>query len=344
LTNPFILERGKKMHAYLLEMLACPLCHGELKWQTSQYTGTRIEQADARCQACAAIYPVRDGIGLFLTSDLLRNDLWQQVESHLATYLREHPEMERRLMDSPVAELAPADLFFRALVLEERGEYEAARAMEEQANRGIYTAEYLACWESQRDYVIARLSEANGPIVDLASGRCYLVEDMARRLKRPIVATDYSPAVLRQARRNLEALGLYDQVSLLAFDARRTPFRDNAVGTLTTNVGLPNVKAPGDLLQEVRRVVGGEFLAISHFYPPGDEANTAALREAGLSSLIFRAETVAAFSAAEWEVEVGNECRGRATPTPRSEVLGGAQIDAFPVRETTLEWCVLALR
>jgi hypothetical protein len=154
------------------------------------------------------VYPVREGIGLFLTPDLPRNDLWQQVESHLAPYLREHPDVEQRLMGSPVDDLSPADLFYRALVLEERGEYEAARTMEERANRGIYTAEYLACWESQRDYVIARLSAEDGPIVDLASGRCYLVEDVARRLERPVVATDYSPGVLRQAQRRLEAFGL----------------------------------------------------------------------------------------------------------------------------------------
>jgi hypothetical protein len=116
------------------------------------------------------------------------------------------------------------------------------------------------------------------------------------------------------------------------------------VGTLTTNVGLPNVRSPGNLLQELRRAVGGEFLVISHFYPPEDEVNAAALREARLSLLTFRAETVAAFSAAGWEVEVGNECRARAVPTPRGEVLAGVQIDAFPIRETALEWCVLALR
>ena len=158
------------------------------------------------------------------------------------------------------------------------------------------------------------------------------------------MATDYSPRVLRQDRRRLESFGLYDGISLLAFDARRTPFKDGVVGTLTTNVGLPNVEAPGNLLQELRRAVGGEFLAISHFYPPEDEVNAAALREAGLSLLIFRDEAVESFSAAGWEVEVANECRGKAEPTPRNEVLGGAQIDAFPVRETALEWCVLVAR
>jgi ubiquinone/menaquinone biosynthesis C-methylase UbiE len=189
-----------------------------------------------------------------------------------------------------------------------------------------------------------KLSESDGPIVDLASGRCYLVEEMAQSLKYPIVATDFSPRVLRQDRRRLESLGLYNKISLLAFDARRTPFRDSTVGTLTTNVGLSNVEAPGNLLKELRRVVGGRFLAISHFYSEEDEVNAMALREAGLSPLIFRNAAVEGFIAAGWEVEVVNECRGRAEPTPKSKVLEEARIDAFPVQETVLEWCVLVAR
>ncbi len=332
------------MHTYLLEMLECPVCHGELEWEISQREGQRIERAEARCQGCAAVYPVLEGVGLFLTPDLPRNDLWEQADSQLAKFLREHSEVEQRLMETPVDELAPADLFYRALVLEERGEYEAAKAIEEKANQGIYTEQYLACWESQRDYVIERLSESNSLVIDLASGRCYLVEEMARRLERPIVATDFSPRVLRQDQRRLESFGLYDQISLLAFDARRTPFRDGAVETLTTNVGLPNMEQPGNLLKELRRVVGGQFLTISHFYSEEDAANAMALREAGLSSLIFRNAAVGAFIAAGWEVEIVNECQGSAEPTPRSHVLGGAQIDAFPVQETMLEWCVLVAR
>jgi len=67
------------MHTYLIEMLQCPACHGKLQWSISEQHEDRLEQAEARCSACAATYPIRDGIGLFLTPDLPRNDLWQQV-------------------------------------------------------------------------------------------------------------------------------------------------------------------------------------------------------------------------------------------------------------------------
>lgn len=332
------------MQSCLLDILECPVCHGELVWEISERRGERIETAQAHCQRCTAVYPVLEGVGLFLTPDLARNDLWQEVDSQLVKYLQENVEVEQWLVESPVDELAPADLFYRAMVLEERGDYRAAKALEEQANRGIYTGEYLTCWQSQRDYVVERLSEADGPIVDLASGRCYFLEEMARRLERPLVATDHSPRVLRQDRRRLESFGLYEQVSLLALDARRTPFRDGSLATLTTNLGLQNIREPGHLLAELRRVVSGQFLAISQFYPKEDEVNAAALREAGLSPLTFRHAAVDRFLAAGWKVGVVNECQGMARPTPRSHVLGGAQIDRFPVQETSIEWCVLLAR
>jgi uncharacterized protein YbaR (Trm112 family) len=329
------------VHDYLIEMLECPACHGELAWTLAERRGNRIETAEAYCPACAATYPIREGIGLFLTPDLPRDDLWEQMDSQLTQHLREHPEIERQLMDAPLETLTPADQFFRALVLDERGEYAQAKAASDLAMSGLYTPEYLSCSDNQVNFVIERLAASDGPIVDLASGRGHLVEEMARRLSRPIVATDFSPSVLRRDRRRFEFFGLYDQISLLAFDARRTPFRDGTVETLTTYQGLPNIREPGELLRELRRIVSGMFLAISHFYPEDDEVNAEVMREAKLETLLFRPTALECFAAAGWQVEVANARPAKASPTPPSVLLEGAGIDGLPVTETTLEFCVL---
>ena len=332
------------MHGYLIEMLECPVCHGELHWTIMEQRGERIETAEARCMTCASTYPVREGIGVFLTPDLPRRDLWDEVESGLARYLRTHPEIERRLMGMPLGTLAPADQFFRAMVLEERGRYAEAKIAAERARSGLYTSEYLACYRSQIEYLIGHLVQMEGPIVDLASGRGGLVEEMAQRLPHLLIATDFSPRVLRRDRRWLEFFGLYDRVSLLAFDARRMPFKDGAVGTMTTNLGLVNIERPGDLVQELRRVISGTLLAICHFFPEEDEANAAAIRELGLVPFSYRRSTLEHFAAAGFEVELENVQVGKARPTPLSELIEGAEIDALPVAETELEWCVLVAR
>jgi len=326
----------------LVEMLGCPACDGELRWTVVERQGDHIETAEAVCTACTATYPVQEGIGLFLTPDLPRRDLWDEVESGLSQYLRAHPEVERRLMDVPLETLSPADQFLRAMVLEERGMYAEARAAADRARSGLYTSEYLTCYRSQIDHLIERLAATEGPIVDLASGRCELVEEMARRLPQILVATDFSPRVLRRDRRWLEFFGLYDRVSLLAFDARRTPFKDGAVRTMTTNLGLVNIEHPGDLLREPRRVVSGTFLAISHFFPEEDRANAETIRKFGLAPFLYRRSTLEHFAAAGFEVELENVQTGIARPTPTSVLIEGAGIDALPVAETELEWCVLA--
>jgi ubiquinone/menaquinone biosynthesis C-methylase UbiE len=205
----------------------------------------------------------------------------------------------------------------------------------------LYTPEQINCWDSEREYVIQWLSTAEGPIIDLASGRCYLVEELARKLNGPVVATDFSPSVLRGDRKRLQSLGLYDRVSLLAFDARHTPFKDGSVATLTTNLGLPNIEEPGRLLEELRRIVNGVFLAISHFYPEDDQVNARVIHEAGLDALLYRRTALEHFAAAGWQVEMKNVCVAKAEPTPPGVILEGARLDGLPVAGTNLEWCVL---
>lgn len=329
------------MHGFLLDMLQCPVCTGRLEWRIVDADKDRIEEADILCLQCGAPYFVREGIGVFLPPDLPRNDLWEQTSTALSRYLKEHPDVEQRLMASPVETLSPADRLYRALALEERGEFAQARAIAESALADLYTPEYLACYESQKRWVIDRVRERPGLVVDLASGRGDLVERLARELCRPVVATDFSPRVLRRDRRALAAAGLYEYVSLLAMDARRTPFKDGAVPTLTTNLGLPNIEKPGELLAELRRVVSGEFLAITHFYPSDDEANLGVLREFGVAPLLVRESLVNLMTQAGWSVEIANAQTGRALPTPPSESLEGARIDALPITETVLEWCTI---
>jgi hypothetical protein len=67
-----------------------------------------------------------------------------------------------------------------------------------------------------------------------------------------------------------------------------TPFKDGAVKLLTTNLGLPDIEEPGDLLKELKRMMDGVFLAISHFYPGEDETNAEVIREVGLDKMLYR--------------------------------------------------------
>jgi len=329
------------MKDFLIEMLECPSCHGELNWKIIQHQGDRIEKAEASCKKCGGTYPVKEGIGLFLTPDLPRNDLWEQFDSQLIQYLRENPQIESKLMDTPLNTLNPADQFFRAQILEERGEFAQAKAIANLAYSKLYTPEYLKCNNAQINYLIAQLSIYNGPIIDLASGRGDLAELLVRKLKQPIVFTDFSLRILRRNRRWLDFFGLYDRVSLLAFDARRSPFKDGAIKVMTTNLGLINIEEPENLLIELKRIISGKFFIISQFYPEDDKKNAEAIKKIGLGKFLFRSSALESFYSAGWQVKMENMMIGKAYPTPKGEVVEGAGIDAFPVAETKLEWGIL---
>ena len=80
-----------------------------------------IEQATASCRSCEAGYGIADGIGLFLTEELARNDLWEAMYGHLMQYLQDNPDTERALMETPLEQLSPADRYFPSNVLDYRG-------------------------------------------------------------------------------------------------------------------------------------------------------------------------------------------------------------------------------
>jgi uncharacterized protein YbaR (Trm112 family) len=303
----------------VLPALQCPACAGSLVWRAD----------GASCADCGTGYPFVSGVPTFLTPEAA-SDIWAAAESGLVRALREDPELERALLGPPVEQLAPADRMFRSFVLEERGDYPGARAAAASAWPELYTPEMLECRERAFDSLLQRL---DGPVVDLASGRCQLAE----RMDVPVVATDVSPHVLARARER----GVASEV--LAFDARRTPFRDGAVETMTTFLGLANVEQPDELLSELRRAVGGRLLAIHQLYPEGD-ANADAIQAAGMERIGYREPFLEELTSAGWQAEIVLECGARAVPTPAGVVLEGARIDGLPVAPTEVDWLVIEAR
>jgi len=290
--------------------LACPACRGALE--------------AARCASCGTEYGVVDGIQLLVApgSDVL--DLWEQAESGLSRVLRENPELERALLDPPPAELAPADAFLRALVLEERGDGSEVDA----AFVRLYAPEALRCMTSQIDALCERLVEEPGLVVDLASGRGMLLKRLQRAVAGDLVATDISPRVLRRA--NDRGIGA------VACDVRRLPFADGSVDVVTTFAGLNNVRQPGDLLSELRRVAR-RLVAVHLVYEPGT-ANDQALEDLGLAELAHRDALVEALEDAGWDPAIVSLCTANVQPTPRGVLLEGAVIDALPVEPVEGTW------
>lgn len=330
------------MHEFLLELLQCPSCRGDLSWTIIMRDSYRILEGLACCDSCGATYPVRDGIAIFLTPDLPREDLWESQGSYISRYLADHPEVEERLLDSPLESLAPADKFFRAMILEERGKFHEAEEAYCVADLEIYTAEYREGRELEFQFVLDKVSRLDGIILDLASGRGALAQAMLQELAgRDVIVTDFSPQVLRQDQRRFKWLGLDDHANFIAFDARKMPFKGNSLPIVTTNVGLQNIRDGIATLKELARVISGRFMAISLFGQEDDLATVEFLYKNGLADFGTRSKALNSFKKLGWNFSVQNAIRVRALPTPKSALIEGAGIDAIPLTETVLEWCTM---
>jgi len=325
----------------LTQRLVCPVCHLDLRWEVSRRAGDDLQEATGSCRECRVDYPVHRGVGAFLTPDRRPQDLWEEADQGLRAFLNEEPARARRLLESPVESLNPTDQLVRGLLQQERQEFGEARRTLERAQTGLYTSAYRSALDHQLRFVREELRGCAGPVVDLATGMGSLLEFVVPSLAVPCVGTDLSPRVLLRDQRALEQAGLGARVSLLAFDARRTPFKDGSVPTLITNLGLANIEDPAGLLQELRRIVSGRFLAITIFYPETEGPNEELIRRLKLEPMLHRESALRRFRESGFEVRVCNLERALARPTPRGEIMSEMQPDRLPVVDEVLEVCTL---
>lgn len=329
------------MHQSLVQLLVCPRCRGTLRWEIARKSGPELEEGAARCDTCPATYPLRRGIAAFLTESGRPEDLWEISNSQIEELVRCEPEKVRLLVESPTGSMNPTDLFFRGLILDSRGQYRDAETARSLALPRSYSAEQRACVRSQMDFVKRQVSRGTGPVVDLASGMGSLLEVLLPDAVRHFVATDVSPRVLMRDRAVLGPLVRKGGVSYLAFDARHTPFADGSIPPMVTYLGLANIRDPGELMKELRRVVSGNLLAISLFYPeePGPNADT--IRQLKLEALMYQDSALRQFEEAGFTVRIENSQHVVARPTPRGEILPEAGTDSLPVVDSHVEWCTL---
>ncbi|MBD8047897.1 MULTISPECIES: methyltransferase domain-containing protein [Clostridium] len=329
------------MHKRHINLFQCPLCHGELKWDIKTESKDRVINAKITCLECNEQYEVKDEIAIFLTSELSRNDLWQQGESGIEKCFRENPEIFNKLMNTPEEKLNGADHFFKASYFEIKRDYERSSKMFKNAVEKVYTKDYIYGMKSQREFVINNIVDDDKVIVDIASGKGYLVEELLNKRKNYILATDFSPTILLRNKEYYKFKGLYDKLSLIAFDARKTPFKDNAIEIMTSYVGIQNVEKPGEVISEMYRICKDEFMSVMHFIDENDKANMDFIKEFNSTAYATRSNAIETFKKCGWKAEIMNSFIAEVKPTPKGEILEGASIDGIPVEDSRFEFGVV---
>lgn len=332
------------MHKQYMDMLECPICHGDLQWHIKDENSDRIINSQIICKSCGADYEVRDEIAVFLTPDLPRNDLWEQGESALEKYFKENPHIFQRLMSTPEEELSGADYWAKGTYFESKGQYEVSSKMFEKAFEKIYTADYINGWDSQKNYIVKSITDSSKPVVDIASGKGYLVEKLLKETDNYVVATDFSPTILMRNKEYYIFKGLYDRLSLIAFDARRTPFKNSSIELMTSNLGLPNIEKPGSVVSELLRIAKDTFMSVMYFIDNSDTVHLDFFEKYSTTAYATRDNAIETFEKCGWDVEIVNSFIADVEPTPKGVILEGLQIDGAPLEDTKYEFCIVAAK
>lgn len=331
---------GNEMKKQFIKMLVCPMCHHELTWNIVDESETRVINAQVACTSCHEKYEVRDEIAVFLTDALTRNDLWEQGENGLIKYLDEHTDIYDRLMTSEEESLNGADYWYKASYFEMKRNFNESSRMYKKAFKKIYTKEYIDGWDSQMDYIVNQMN-ADEPIIDIASGKGYLIEKLLRETENDVVATDFSPTILLRNKAYYQSKGLYEKLSLIAFDARKTPFRTQSIVNMTSNMGIQNIEQPGAVVDELSRISKNRFMSVMIFIDESDKTHLEMFSKMGGDTYATRKSALKVFNKANWDVEVINSFTANIKPTPVGEIIKDAGIDGFPVKDTRVEFCII---
>lgn len=335
------------MHKYLVDLLFCPNCGGNLVWKIQEKTeNENIYSGSAKCSACRKKYPIIEGIGDF--SNSMEKDPWKDAYQQLTKFMKSRDGKE--FLRIPYNELNPADRLFQAFMLEINGDLRNSQKAENSAISELYSEDYTKCWESQSNYIANTLSKNSKdfPIVDLASGRGILAEFLARKVNAPIILSDISQTILDRDRKMFELNNLNEKIDFLAFDIKHIPFRNDSISTVTTNLGLQNVSETSGhvnaALNEIKRISSDTFFGISNFYDPEDKKNGERISELGVSWSFYKDDFLKRFRRTGLEISVENIRKGRSDPTPPGNYFKDAKIDSIPVESTLTEWCTVVAK
>jgi len=108
-------------------------------------------------------------------------------------------------------------------------------------------------------------------VLDVATGTAGVAVELARRSGCRVTGIDQSPDMLAHGRRNVDAAGLGDRITLLQGEAERLPFPDASFDAVTFTYLLRYVADPAATLREIARVVrtGGVVASLEFGVPPG---------------------------------------------------------------------------
>jgi len=332
------------MFNFLKEILICPECYEELIWEITDATKIHIMEAKIKCGNCAKIYAAKNGVGCFVDYQDSSDDSWERAENWLKNFTAENPDIIKKLMTADIEKLNAADIMIRSMLNKIEENHEEAERLNKLCNQKAYKEETLKAGYAQADYIINALKNEKDFILDVASGQGTLISKFLENTDVCVVSSDISFNVLKKAKESAEKDGFGDRVSYIAFDLKKSPFKNKSVKTITTYVGLQNIENPEKIFGELRRICGGKLYSACVFCCEDNIVNRKDLENDGLDKTWIKNKYIEEFNNAGFVSVVENSIITLDDPTPVGKIMQGVKIDGFPVEPGNFERAVVISR
>lgn len=239
------------MHIKLIEQLICPVCKKELQWNILQRNNVHIIEGFAKCFRCETTYPVKDGIAVFLPGKWQNVKIWERseriVSSKRGVFAENQSATEEKLNSHSANEI-----LVKICLRNEQGEVSNEELYDEyMKTKGMPDTLYKLSLLAQK---CANEVDDSDYVLDFASGKCILAGMLADLKKCCIIISDINPIIVLQSKLELEKYNCHENLSFMAFDIKKCPFKDKSIHTITTLLGLQNIVPYIGVMEEINRI------------------------------------------------------------------------------------------
>ncbi len=319
------------MDIRMTKFIICPTCRNELWWEIKEKNNNRIINGYAKCMECREIYPIKNGIAIFLPIKWQNMKIWRRSE-RVAVQKMEMGEEHETLKNENIRQ--PSEILNMIRYRNRQGiirnealyhQYMESIGMPDTVSKLCYLARRCAKEVNDVDYIL-----------DFASGKCLLVNELSKLKNCHVIVNDINPIVVMQAQQNFEK---FEHMSFMAFDMKRSPFRNKSIHTVTTMLGLQNIIPCNGIIEEINRIAD-VFINISAYLSEGLLENIEILNKYHMRNVWIKEQFDIIVEQFSWKSQEICSIMDLAKGISREEIETRFAVMKFPVKEEVVKYAL----
>jgi ubiquinone/menaquinone biosynthesis C-methylase UbiE/uncharacterized protein YbaR (Trm112 family) len=221
------------MRLNIINHLACPKCQAEFLFSIYKKTKNRVIEGELKCKKCGRKFYIRDGIVCFASCNK------KQFERDV-----------RKLRKTTIEQEIPKKWMH------------------------FFSKPELAALKKEWNFLLSVVKKNKSAIhLDFATGTGRFLRNIISKTKGEIIALDNGYDTCQELHYFLKRIKKYSRVSIVCADARKMPFKDGVLNSISSWHGLDELKIK-DAIKEAKRILkkNGYFAASGIHYQIGSKS------------------------------------------------------------------------